>query len=391
MKNFRLQSSPRRLTASKRISLVDQEDVAIHAIPTFLSENEVFTVTLPAMEVHRCRFVPYPVSAINALAFSHTTSTPIPPKTSPPTLRLALGRANGDIEIWNPLKGAWLQETILRGGKDRSIEGLAWTHNFVDEDSHTEGKLRLFSIGFSTVITEWDLSTGRPIRHCGANHGEIWCLAAQPRWCASDNLPKGGSNDRRNQCLAVGCADGTILLYSTTDDDLKYIRTLARSSEKKSRVLCLAFRNRNQLIAGYANSTIRVLDINTGHLISTMSLNLGKAKGQPSEVLVWSVKPLPDGDLVSADSTGEVKIWDGKTLSLKQRIKSHNADVLDLQTSVDGLKMMSGGMDRRTILYQRGKNKRWGQISHRRFHTHDVKTMAAYEAGDLNVVVSGGE
>src|SRR6266516_4649362 len=126
------------------------------------------------MEIHRCRFIPYPPSAINALAFSHTTEC----KGEVPTsLRLAIGRANGDIEIWNPLKGSWFHEITLRGGKDQSIEGLTWIqnpdetsnshipgndgHTIPDGDDHIiPGKLRLFSIGNSSFVTEWNLEKG---------------------------------------------------------------------------------------------------------------------------------------------------------------------------------------------------------------------------------------
>lgn len=337
------------------------------------------------MDIHRCRFVPYPASAINSLAFSHSTST-ASPQHSPLTLRLAIGRANGDVEIWNPLSGAWIQESILRGGKGRSIEGLVWTHDLPEQESD-EGKLRLFSIGCSTVVTEWDLTLGQPIRHSGGNHGEIWCIAAQPRWQESKQLDP---NQRQDQIIAVGCADGSVVLHSTAANDLTFSRILARSSEKKSRVLCLAFRNRRQLVVGYANSIIKVFDIATGAVVGTMSCTVGRAKGQPSEILVWSIKCLPDGDVVSGDSSGEVKIWDGKTWTMKQRMHSHLADVLDLCVSKDGLRIMSGSMDRRTAMHQKGKNARWNEVSHRKFHTHDVKTMASYESRDLNIVVSGG-
>ena len=43
-------------------------------------------------QVHRCRFVDYVPAAINALAFS-------PP--SGKGQMLAVGRENGDIELWN--------------------------------------------------------------------------------------------------------------------------------------------------------------------------------------------------------------------------------------------------------------------------------------------------
>ena len=350
------------------------------------------------MDIHRCRFVPYPASAINALAFSHP-STLRGEGHTPSNLRLAIGRANGDIEIWNPLKGAWIQESILRGGKDRSIEGLAWTHDLEDETvdgKQLPGKLRLFSTGYSTVITEWDLASGRPLRHSGGNYGEIWCLAAQPRW-----RPPGLSDSktevepRADQHLVVGCADGTLVVHSTADGHLKFLRTLSRPSGKKPRVLCVTFLGRDTVVGGYADSTIRVYSIHNGRQVSSMSLGSGK-KGGPSEILVWSVKCLPNGTIVSGDSTGEVRFWDSRTFTVLQRIKSHRVDILDLAVSADGHTVFSGGMDRRTTMYQQmggsgnGQRSRWAEISHQRYHEHDVKTMATFESSDMSVVASGG-
>ena len=349
------------------------------------------------MDIHRCRFVPYPVSAINALAFSHASS-PNTQGKGPSNLRLALGRANGDIEIWNPLRGNWHQELIIRGGKDRSIEGLVWTQDLEGEDRNgkkTPGKLRLFSIGYSTVITEWDFALGRPARHSSSNYGDIWCLAAQPKWQATKTIGDFKHEEQHNQHLVSGCADGTIVIHSTTEDELRFLRTLTRSSSKKSRVLSVAFLGRSLVVAGYADSTIRVFNIHNGLQIRTMSLSVGP-RGGPSDVLVWSVKTLPNGNIVSGDSTGEVKFWDGKTFTLLQRIKSHKADILDITTSADGATVMSGGMDRRTTIYRqmgntsRGALNRWSEVGHQRFHSHDVKTMASYETKEMSVVASGG-
>ena len=117
------------------------------------------------MDIHRCRFVSYPPSTINVLAFSHSHIARSKKDNVP--LRLALGRANGDIEIWNPLNGSWLQETILRGGQDRSVDGLVWTQDPDEEATDGRvipGKLRLFSIGYTTTVTEWDLETAQPRR-----------------------------------------------------------------------------------------------------------------------------------------------------------------------------------------------------------------------------------
>ena len=351
------------------------------------------------MDAHRCRFVPYPASAVNALAFSHA-STPWKKGPPPPsTLRLALGRANGDIEIWNPAHGFWAQETILRGGADRSIEGLAWTHDLEDDAPSPEappqaGKLRLFSIGYSAVITEWDLVTGRPLRHSSGNYGQIWCLSAQPRWTADSQAREEG-DVRGNQHLAVGCADGSIALHATADDDLAYLKTLPRPSNPKARVLSLAFHGRTMVVAGYSDSTIRRFrTTGRGALLQEMSLGSSgaKSKGGASATLVWAVRPLDAHAVASGDSTGEIKIWDTRTATMLQRIQSHRADILDLAVSADGSLLMSAGIDRRTTVYRRSAadRDRWTETSHRRVHRNDVKALAAYEAKSLSIVVSGG-
>ncbi|OAX82683.1 hypothetical protein ACJ72_02961 [Emergomyces africanus] len=330
------------------------------------------------MDVHRCRFVAYNPQAINALAFSHPPSAEISGR-GVPTLRLAIGRANGDIEIWNPLRGAWLQESILRGGKDRSIEGLAWTQDPTDDEVDSNGfkipgKLRLFSIGSSSVVTEWNLAEGRPARHSSGSFGEIWCLASQPRWKPTKKDKDGkflppAEGEYTGQHLAVGCADGSIIILSTEDGDLRYLRTM-RPSTKKARVLSLTFQDRNTAVAGYADSTIRIFDIRNGKILRTVSMGKGPVKGS-KELLVWSVKCLPDGTIISGDSAGEIRIWDAKNYSLVQRIQGHQADVLDIAVSADGESVISGGADQRTTLYKleggkkNDKTRRWKEVSHR--------------------------
>ena len=74
------------------------------------------------MDVHRCRFVDYTPHTVTATAFSHVSD---PEKVSDPSLRLAIGRSNGDIEIWNP-RYNWVFETKLAGSRGRSIEGIVW-------------------------------------------------------------------------------------------------------------------------------------------------------------------------------------------------------------------------------------------------------------------------
>ena len=352
------------------------------------------------MDIHRCRFIPYPPHAINALAFSHNSVQNN--SRSPPDLRLALGRGNGDIEIWNPLGGDWYQETILRGGKDSSIEGLVWTLDnrgpeHENQNPAPAGKLRLFSIGLSSSVTEWDVALGVPVRHAEGNYGEIWCIAAQPTTTPpmnDDALTLGRESSTQSQNLAAGCADGTIVLFSTEDNDLRYMRTLAKPPTKKPRTLSITWRDLNTVVAGYSDSTIRVYDVRSRTSVRNMSL--GRPGDGGSETLVWSVKCLPDGSVVSGDSSGELKIWDPKNFSLVQRLQSHQADILDIVTNTAGDTIITGGADRRTTVYKLSgtrlneKRQRWAKIMHRRFHQHDVKAIAAFESMEMSVLISGG-
>jgi U3 small nucleolar RNA-associated protein 4 len=343
------------------------------------------------MDIHRCRFVPFQPQSINAVAFSHDSDTK---KKSPRDLRLAIGRSNGDIEIWNPQGGKWLQETIFRGKKDTSIEGLVWTREtFAEEDVQVgqgrDGLLRLFSINNSASLTEWDLSLGTPKRQSNGNFGELWCIAAQARKQKSED---GSSEGASSQLIAAGCSDGVIVLFSTEDNELRFDRSLAKPPVKSSKVLSITWKDEYTVVAGYDNSTIRVHDIRNKATLRTMSL------GKPvegNETFVWCLKCLPDGTIISGDSSGELKIWDPVNYSLMQRLKTHQSHIMDITANAAGDMIASVGVDRRTVYYQPvakdgKKAQRWTQSMHRRFHHHDIKAVAAYESKTASVIVSGG-
>jgi U3 small nucleolar RNA-associated protein 4 len=334
------------------------------------------------MDIHRCRFVPYPASAINAVAFSHTSLPAAKQKNV--QVRLAIGRANGDIEIWNPNDGSWHQELVLAGGKDRSVDGLVWVTDADEETAEgniIHGRSRLFSIGLNTTVTEWDLEKGAVKKHATGAHGDIWCLAAQP-------LGTEGSTNRK---LVAGTSDGSLLLYSLEDDDLRFQRAIIKTPNKKIKMVSVTFQSRHVVIVGCSDSTIRAYDIRNGTLLRQMTLGSDLAGGS-RDIIVWSVKCLKNGDIVTGDSTGQICIWDGKTYTQAQRIQSHTQDVLSLATNAEGTRIISGGMDRRTVLYEPmpGHHGRWAKMWHRRYHAHDVKAMASFEGKGMSVVVSGG-
>lgn len=343
------------------------------------------------MDIHRSRFVQYPASPINALAFTRSNDKNL---TDPrPALKLAVGRENGDIEIWNAEQGIWVQETCFTGNHGKSVDHLAWIQepDDVDHEGRTIlGQLRLFSSGSTPAITEWDLATGLPLRASTGNFTQIWAFAAQPRWRPSKSSTAQNEDEYKGQDLVVGCGDGTIAILSTADNDLVFKRFLARSGSRKASAMTLAFQSRDIVVAGCADSTIRVYDIRNGTLLRAMSLGAG-VPGMPKDTLIWKVKCLPNGNIVSADSNGEVRIWDGRTYSLTQRIAGHDTDCLELVTSTDGRTIVSAGMDGKLAFYKIGAdNKKFAKTTHRRMHEGDIKALAVYDAKNTSVIVSGG-
>lgn len=327
------------------------------------------------VDVHRCRFVDYEPHTITGLAFSNRSTK----KFSPADLRLAVARNNGDIEIWNP-KNKWIHETTLYGGKDRSIEGIVWSTRDGEQP-------RLFSIGGSTVITEWDLKTGLPLKHFDCNAAIIWSISINE------------SQDK----LAVGCDDGTIVVVDISGGPGS-IEHFAFLQRQESRVLSVTWKGDDYIIGGCADARIRVWsfgDDNKNHkysLIATMRVD----KSKTESTLVWSVIYLPNqNQIVSGDSTGSVKFWDFSHFTLLQSFKVHAADILTLTTDLANETVFTAGVDRKIFKFQlidtnannnntNKKQLKWTNVSNRLFHSNDIRSITSYESKNFNFLLSGG-
>ncbi|CAK9439221.1 uncharacterized protein LODBEIA_P34450 [Lodderomyces beijingensis] len=312
------------------------------------------------MEIHRCRFVDYTPHTITSLAFSSAPSLAGP---APKDLRLAVGRSNGQIEIWNP-RNNWTHELTLAGSKGRSVEGLRWVG------------ARLFSIGGSTYITEWDLVKGQPLVNYDCNAGVIWSVA------------NSASGDK----LAVGCDDGSVVVVDISGGlgSLEYDIICQRQD---ARVLSLEWNKDGQIIGGCADGRIRVwsyCEETKGRILSTMRVD----KSRTESTLVWSVQVLSDKQqLITGDSTGHVKIWDLKFFTLIQSLKIHDADVLCIVANSKEDKFFTAGIDRKIHQFDLLKTKnssKWVHSQNRLLHSNDIRSLAIYESKNLNILVSGG-
>lgn len=333
------------------------------------------------MDIHRCRFVDYTPHSVTALAFSHPSASAAHP---PKGLRLAVGRSNGDIEIWSP-RANWTHDLTLPGARGRTVEGLVWA-----TPKNSTQVPRLFSIGGSTYITEWDLRTLRPKANYDCNAGVIWCIDV---------------NSSGNQ-LAVGCDDGSVVLVDISGGPgvMEHHMICQRQDQ---RVLGLAFYGDNMIVAGCADALVRCWQVapdndetrdRVGRLVGTMKVDRSKTES----TLVWTVLAFPErGQFVTGDSTGSIKVWDAKHFTMTQNFNAHEADVLCLARNAAGDKFFSAGIDKKIhhftclrpklgSIESKKQKARWIDNGSRLMHANDVRAMAVYESKSFGVLVSGG-
>nr|CAG8600027.1 14375_t:CDS:10 [Entrophospora candida] len=340
------------------------------------------------MFIHRCRFVDYVPATINSLAF-----------TSPslPKLLLACGRANGDIEIWEP-KERWNLQKTIPGMVNTTVETLVWINR---KSSSSNQSPRLFSGSLNGLIIEWDLIKLKMKKSADSLGGAVWCM--KPNYA--------------NTMLAIGCEDGSIRIFGISDDDeeedLRLIKVFTRINAK---VISLDWGYDDKyLVSGSSDGIISKWDVDKGRCDQRMTAETSKG----SETIIWAVKILKDEIIVSGDSLGNVQFWDGKMGTMLQTFKIHEADVLCLETNRSGTEVFSSGVDRKCCLFRyvdlslestsddadldsimslddstninhiKNLTEQWVSVGYRRQHSHNVGALAYFEDQDFQVLVSG--
>ncbi|KAJ1735282.1 U3 small nucleolar RNA-associated protein [Coemansia biformis] len=350
------------------------------------------------MQVHRCRFTDFVPQAINAIEYA------------PPTARqpyVAVGRANGDIEIWC-VKENLIYEKTIPGVVKGSLETLVWAHQTeltADDlelfDSEKEREVarrrlasrapRLFSAGLNAVIVEWDLARLTPRAAVDSYGGAVWCMAT----------------NHAQTTLAVGTEDGHIRLFDITDDKLVYQRCFDKI---KTRILSVAWAHDDKtIVAGSADSCVRIWEAETGRMAARVTL---PREGRDT-TLVWAVTALRDGTIVSGDSRGHVVFWDPVMHVVQQDFRALGADVLCLAADASGHAVFASGVDPKVTQFRQlvggraagtpetgaaakpkgragFRNKKWHLAGIRRYHTHDVRAIAVSSHLQRDMLITGG-
>ncbi|KAH9456507.1 hypothetical protein MJO29_006536 [Puccinia striiformis f. sp. tritici] len=353
--------------------------------------------------VHRCRFTDYTPATITAIA--STPSTWDSKSTNHRGL-LAVGRGNGDIELWIWLENqsstslklplyhskkkvspssssrqAWSLYRTLPGhlpsksstknsSKTSKIEHLLFTHQFLpsdydplDPDPTIQDQIkslartppRLLGSNGADELIEWEWD--------GPRAGTIKRTLSMPPSVAIWSLSVSPGSTR----LAIGCDDGTIRIANIADDQLELIR---KFDPCKTRLLSLAWGistpsslepssssssssttnypieppdSKLFLVAGCADSSIRKFALSSGRCVNRMTVE----KLQGEQTLVWTLTVI-NGTIISGDSVGNVHFWDSKSCSRKQTIRAHRADILCIVPSPDGRSVFTSGVDQKT-------------------------------------------
>ncbi|KAJ2617775.1 U3 small nucleolar RNA-associated protein [Coemansia sp. RSA 1365] len=345
------------------------------------------------MQVHRCRFTDFVPQAVNAIEYApSTTRRPY----------IAVGRANGDIEIWC-IRGNLVYEKTIPGTVKGSLETLAWAHQceltrddlelFDTEQEREKARKRLvdhaprlFSAGLNAVIVEWDLARLTPKAAVDSYGGAVWCM----------------KTNHAQTKLAVGTEDGHIRIFDITDDTLTYQRCFDKI---KGRILSVAWsQDDKSIVTGSADGCVRIWNAETGNMAARMTL---PREGRDT-TLVWAVTVLNNGTIVSGDSRGHVIFWDHIMHVAQQDFKALGADVLCLTADSSGHTVFASGVDPKVTQFKlliggrpasevgggkkRGgaRNRKWHLAGIRRYHTHDVRAIAVSSHFEHDLLITGG-
>ncbi|SPO20806.1 related to UTP4 - U3 snoRNP protein [Ustilago trichophora] len=134
------------------------------------------------------------------------------------------------------------------------------------------------------------------------------------------------------------------------------------------------------LVGGLALSTAVVWDASTGNISTKLSVQ----KNRTESTIVWSVATLPDGTIVTGDSTGRVTFFDPQTrIPIPEatfRAHAASSDVLALCIGPDGKTVYSAGVDQKVGEYTKldtsNGRGRWIHIASRRLHAHDIRALS---------------
>ncbi|KAI1284902.1 U3 small nucleolar RNA-associated protein 4 [Halotydeus destructor] len=312
---------------------------------------------MPKTKVHRIRFYePDTLSSINSISINEEHKKLALMRRTLSKDAFNRSSSNSTIEIWNIdiVKSPFL-EAVIPDNDDAPtlLESVLWGPGG-----------RLFSCGLNGNFNEYDLSRKSIKQSYAVGTGAIWCMCF----------------NRARDHIVFGTNEGTIAVYdldTSHGDNVNFVKTCAKWNDRILSIHWYEDVINNVIITG-SKGTISIWSYSSGRCMETM--RVGK------DIMVWCLDVLQNFIIVSGDSSGATTFWDGKTATMKESFKSHQADVLCLCQGNEK-NVFSSGVD--PIIHQ-FKVHFDGKIVVQpplRNHTHDVRSLRFLKSGML---YSGG-
>ncbi|XP_034483003.1 U3 small nucleolar RNA-associated protein 4 homolog [Drosophila innubila] len=294
--------------------------------------------------VHNVRFYTIKPRAIVSLAYSKVLKC------------LALSREDGSIELWDMNYAPYL-DRVIQLTSETAVEELAWASK------------RLFSVGLSGKLIEWDLESLQPRCEQSPTGNALWCLDIN-----SDETE-----------LAVGSEEGHINIMSIENDEINY-KTLF--NKQMGRVLCCKFDKPGvRLITGSVGA-VRIWSVSKGTTLHTMTLS-------SKFVIVHSLLVLSNNTIIAGDSAGFVTVWNGANATQLEANQVLDANVFALAINEKEDRLVCSGkepplirvLSKTQIKREESVCDRWIKFLQREAHNHYVKSLIVVD----DHVISAGE
>jgi WD40 repeat protein len=290
-----------------------------------------------------CRFVDWVPEGVEAMAAC----------SSEPWL--ALGRSNGDVELWEMRGRANHQWLVVPGDRSWHLRSLAFCGS------------RLFGAGLDGRVWETDMK--RQAHTFSESYGgAVWCMRAHP----TDEL------------LAAACDDGRVrlLVPRALEPGLEYDRTLMGGSGARLLAVCWHTADPDLVFASGMDGLIRRWSVRQNRV--TLSITV-PSLGKSLPPCLWTLDACGES-LASGDAQGRVALWDVESGVQLAQFNEHQADVLAVKFSADGRALFASGVDPRVAAFRLAPDGRWVYSYSHRPHTHDVRALAMVQG----CVLSGG-
>lgn len=301
---------------------------------------------------------------IVVFSFSFTTSQikgqPLPTNTisaiswQSNQQKIAVGRINGSVEIWNANSGQLL---LTLTGHSQSISGVAWSpdgNKLATSSSDqtvriwntTTGQL-LFTLAHSDVVTDvaWSSDGSRIFSNLELPPNNLYVWNATTGQLISQ-ASGGGSRILPN-------SDGSKLLYLRSSNNVEIwnastVTQISGYSQPNTvggdTSTGTWNPNSNQFATGTLNGLVKIWDASTGVITNSLQANTASNTGPISQRVIDVRYSLDGSRLSSVSNDGAIRVWNTSTWALITSSQLPGT-IYTAAFSPDATKLAFGGMD----------------------------------------------